>query len=312
MTNIHETDISRFDVGTLMLIRTILAERSVTTAARLSGISQPAASNALARCRRAFGDTLLVRGPTGMTLTARGRILLDQLIDIAPRIEALTRAAEFVPESSNAMMALAASDHASLLLVPKITSRLSKIAPDIRLAISLVQSGGPDSTKLERAGVDLRLGWLQSLPQSWYQRKLIDDEIGIICSADAEVTAETIDQEFFLKTRHVALATDRPYYQTLADQALARQGLERKVGVWTTNFTAIPLIVAQSDMIAFFPVSIARMYQTFANIKLLPNPVQVGKYNISMAWHPRIHEDPAYKWLRAQIIEASNELTGNL
>lgn len=311
MANIHETDISRFDIGTLMLIRTLLAERSVTTAARLHGLSQPAASNALARCRRAFCDPLLVRGPSGMTLTARGRILLDHLIDIAPRIEALTRPAEFVPERSNAMMALAASDHASLLLVPRITSRLSTIAPDIRLAISLVQSGSPDSTILERAGVDLRLGWLQSLPQSWYQRKLIDDEIGIICRADAEVTPETIDQDYFLKARHVALATDRPYYQTLADQALARQGLERKVGVWTTNFTAIPLIVAQSDMIAFFPMTIARMYQKFADIKVLPNPVEVGKYNISMAWHPRIHEDPAYKWLRAQIITAANELTGD-
>lgn len=308
MTNIHEPDISRFEIGTLMLIRTILAERSVTAAARLNGISQPAASNALARCRLAFGDALLVRGPSGMTLTARGRILLDHLIDIVPRVEALTRPSEFVPETSNAMMALAASDHASLLLVPRITSRLSSIAPDIRLAISLVQSGGPDSTQLERAGVDLRLGWLQSLPRSWYMRKLIDDEIGIICRADAEVTAQTIDQDFFLNARHVALATDRPYYQTLADQALARQGLERKVGVWTTNFTTIPLIVAQSDMIAFFPVSIARMYEKFANIKVLPNPVEVGKYNISMAWHPRIHEDPAYKWLRAQIVATSSEL----
>lgn len=294
-----------------MLIRAILAEGSVTTAARRNGVSQPAASNALARCRRAFGDTLLVRGPSGMALTARGRILLDQLNDIAPRIEALTRPAEFVPETSNTMMALGASDHASLLLVPRITSRLSRAAPDIRLAVSLVQAGGPDSSMLERAGVDLRLGWLQSLPQSWYMRRLVDDEIGIICRADAAVSAKTIDQDYFLNTRHVALATDRPYYQTLADQALARQGLERKVGVWTTNFTAIPLIVAQSDMIAFFPVSIARMYQKFADIKVLPSPVEVGKYNLSMAWHPRIHEDAGYKWLRSEIIAAASELTSD-
>lgn len=291
-----------------MLVRTILTEGSVTAAARIWGVSQPAASNALARCRRTFGDTLLVRGSAGMALTARGRILLDQLNDVAPRIEAMTRPTEFVPSTSTAMMALAASDHASLVLIPRLTERVTRNAPGVRLAVSLVQAGGPGSDKLERAGVDLRLGWLQSLPQSWYTKRLFDDQIGVIVRADAEVSAETIDRDFFLNTRHVALATDRPYYQTLADQSLARQGIERKVGVWITNFTAIPLIVAQSDMIAFFPMSIARMYQKFANIKVLPSPVEVGSYNVSMAWHPRIHEDPDYRWLRAEITAAAEDI----
>ncbi|MGV3652343.1 MAG: LysR family transcriptional regulator [Devosia sp.] len=309
MSIIQQADIRRFDVGTLMLVRTILSEGSITAAARISGVSQPAASNALARCRRAFGDALLVRGPSGMALTARGRILLEQLNDVAPRIEAMTRPPEFVPRTSTAMMALGASDHASLLLIPRLTERITRLAPEVRLAVSLVQAGGSDPERLERAGVDLRLGWLQSLPQSWYTRKLLDDEIGIIVRADAAVTPASIDRAFFLSTRHVALATDRPYYQTLADQALARQGIERKVGVWITNFSAIPLIVAQSDMIAFFPVSIARMYQRFANIKVLPSPVEVGSYNVSMAWHPRIHDDPGYRWLRTQLIAASADLS---
>ena len=291
-----------------MLVRTILSEGSVTAAARITGVSQPAASNALARCRKAFGDRLIVRGSSGMALTARGRMLLEQLNDVAPRIEAMTRPPEFVPATSTAMMGLASSDHASLLLIPRVTERISRDAPGVRLAVSLVQAGGPDPEKLERAGVDLRLGWLQSLPQSWYTRRLLDDEIGIIVRADADVSAETIDRAFFLRTRHVALATDRPYYQTLADQALARQGIERKVGVWITNFTAIPLIVAQSDMIAFFPMSIARMYQKFADIKVLPSPVEVGSYNVSMAWHPRIHEDPGYRWLRSEISAAAEDI----
>lgn len=292
-----------------MLVRTILSEGSITAAARISGVSQPAASNALARCRRAFADTLIVRGPSGMALTARGRVLLEQLNDVAPRIEAMTRPPEFEPLSSTTMMALAASDHAGLLLIPRLAERVTSLAPGVRLAVSLVQAGGSDPNMLERAGVDLRLGWLQSLPQSWYTRRLLDDEIGIIVRADAPVTAQSIDRAYFLETRHVALATDRPYYQTLADQALARQGIERKVGVWITNFTAIPLIVAQSDMIAFFPVSIARMYEKFAGIKVLPSPVEVGSYNVSMAWHPRIHEDPAYRWLRAQLSAAAGELS---
>lgn len=308
MSDIQHVNIRRFDVGTLMLIQSILSERSVTVAARVSGISQPAASNALSRLRKAFGDPLMVRGAEGMTLTVRGETLLDQLGEIVPRIEAMTRPASFEPSRATDMLSLAASDHASLLLVPALTERVSRMAPNIRLAVSLVQSGGAGVTALEKAGVNLRLGWLQSLPQSWYIRRLMDDEIGVICRRDAPVDAKSIDKDFFLNAGHVALSTDRPYYQTLADQALARQGLSRRVAVWTTNFTAIPLIVARSDMIAFFPASIARMYEGFADIKVLPSPVEVGDYNLSMAWHPRIHTDPAYRWLRSRIVETASGL----
>ena len=309
MADITHADIRRFDVGTLLLVRSILAERSVTAAARSAGVTQPAASNALARFRKGFGDALLVRGPSGMTLTPRGVDLLEQLNGIAPLIEAMARPTAFVPEESNDLLAIAASDHASLLLVPSLTDRVRRAAPGVRLAVSLVQAGGSDPDQLERAGVDLRLGWLQSLPQSWYTRRLLDDEIGIICRNDLPIDAKSIDAAFVLETDHVGLSTDRPYYQTLADQALARQGKRRKVGVWVTNFTAIPLIVAQTDMIAFFPVSIARMYQRFADIKVLPCPIPMGSYNLSMAWHPRIHDSEAYKWLRAQIISAAGDLS---
>lgn len=312
MSSIHYADIRKFDVGTLMLAQSILAEGSVTRAARIAGISQPAASNALRRLREAFGDPLIVRGPFGMTLTPKGTGLLDHLREIVPRIEAMAQAETFDPATSSMMMSIAASDHATLLLIPTLVEQVNALAPSLKLSVSLVQQGGAGMEALEKAQVDMRLGWMSTLPQSWYTRRLIDDEIGIICRRDAKVTAETIDRDFFLEASHVALSTDRPYYQTLADQALARQGIERKVAVWTTSFTAIPLIVARSDMIAFFPKSIARMYMRFADIKVLPSPVEVGEYNISLAWHPRVHTDPAYQWLRTQIIAASARIRTDL
>jgi len=312
MFGIQQVDIRRLDIGTLVLIQSILTERSVTAAARSMGISQPAASNALARLRKAFGDPLIVRSQSGMTLTARGAELNDQLAEIVPRIVELTKPTVFDPEKATDMLSLAASDHASLLLIPTVTAQVRDTAPGVRLAVSLVQSGGAGIAALEKAGVDLRLGWLQSLPDSWYTRRLIDDEIGVICRRGARVDSYSSVKDFFLDATHVALSTDRPYYQTLADQMLAKQGLQRKVGVWTTNFTAIPLIVAQSDMVAFFPMSIARMYERFADIQVIKSPFDVGEYNLSMAWHPRIHTDPAYRWLRSKIVEASAMLERQL
>src|SRR5690606_8828663 len=142
--------------------------------------------------------------------------------------------------------------------------------PSVRISVSLIQGGQARGVDLEKAGFDLRLGWLQSLPQYWFSRRLVDDGIGVICSAGSGLTAENLTAEAFEKRGHVALATEKPLYQTLADQALGRLGIQRNVVAWTTNFTSIPLMVAGSDLIALFPLSLARLYQGFADIRALP------------------------------------------
>jgi DNA-binding transcriptional LysR family regulator len=305
MSNIQPANILRFDVATLVTIRHILAERNLTAAAHLAGITQPAASNTLARVRKVLADPLLVRGRSGLSLTARGELLLSQLDEVVPLLEAMAKPPEFDPATSSTMFNIAASDHASLLLMPRVLRKVRDMAPSVRISVSLIQGGQARGVDLEKSGFDLRLGWLQTLPPYWFSRRLLDDSIGVICSAHSGLTAETFTAEVFQSRGHVALATEKPLYQTLADQALARLGIQRNVVAWTTNFTAIPLMVAGSDLIALFPLTLARLYQGFAGIRAFPSPVPLGEYHITMAWHPRVKDDPAHQWLRSVIIEAA-------
>nr|MDQ3034011.1 LysR family transcriptional regulator [Myxococcota bacterium] len=57
----HETNLAAVDLNLLVALDALLEERSVTRAARRLGLSQPAASHALARLRELAGDPLLVR-----------------------------------------------------------------------------------------------------------------------------------------------------------------------------------------------------------------------------------------------------------
>jgi DNA-binding transcriptional LysR family regulator len=305
MVDIQSSNILRFDGTTLVTIRHILAERNLTAAAQLAGLTQPAASNALARVRKVLGDPLLVRGRNGLALTPRGELLLAQLEQIVPLLETMAKPPSFDPATSDMLFNVAASDHASLMLMPRVLRKLREEAPHVRISVSLIQGGQARGVDLEKAGFDLRLGWLQALPQYWYSRRLVDDQIAVICAASSGLSEKTLTPEMFEKLGHVALATERPLYQTLADQALARLGIQRNVVAWTTNFTAIPLMVAGSDLIALFPLSLARLYQGFADIRVLPSPVPLGEYHITMAWHPRVKDDPAYQFLRAIIIDAA-------
>jgi LysR family transcriptional regulator, low CO2-responsive transcriptional regulator len=74
---------------------------SVSAAAHALDVSEPAVSQALAALRKHFGDSLLVRGPNGMTLTAGGGRLLGiaaQMVALGADAEAGVRAARGQPE----------------------------------------------------------------------------------------------------------------------------------------------------------------------------------------------------------------------
>ncbi|MBF9033293.1 LysR family transcriptional regulator [Rhodobacterales bacterium HKCCE2091] len=298
--------ILRFDIATLVMLRTVLERRNLTLAARELGLTQPSISNGLRRVREVLGDPLLVRSKSGMVLTRRGETLLAQLKDVVPQLERIAAPGQFDPATSTELFHVAASDHASLVLVPRVLRRLRAEAPGTSLSVSLVQGG--QVVDSDRPELGLRLGWLQSLPEYWMARRLIDDEMVVICARDAEWQPETFTLASLEAGSHVALMTEEARFNSRADQALAKLGVRRNVAAWTTNFSSIPLMVEDSELLALFPRSLARMYCRLAAIRILPMPVQIGEYNVTMAWHPRIHEDPSYVWLRGIIAEAAAEV----
>ena len=77
------------DVHLLQILRALLSECSVSSAARKLNLSQPAVSTALRRLRDITGDPLLVRSRNGMTPTERGMALLEPVKIALQQIETL-------------------------------------------------------------------------------------------------------------------------------------------------------------------------------------------------------------------------------
>ena len=69
----REVNLAALDLNLLVALKALLEERHVTRAAEKVGLSQPAMSRALGRLRVMFKDPLLVKGTSGMTLTATGQ-----------------------------------------------------------------------------------------------------------------------------------------------------------------------------------------------------------------------------------------------
>jgi DNA-binding transcriptional LysR family regulator len=98
-------------------------------------------------------------------------------------------------------------------------------------------------------------------------------------------------------------------FQNLVDSTLARQGLSRRIIASISHFTVMPFIVAKSDAIAMFPRRLAQSFAALTDLVVLEPPVDFEGFNISMAWHPRVHHDPGHRWLRSLFIRAIGRFT---
>src|ERR1700748_1746482 len=79
------------DMNLLAALDVLLAEGSVTGAARRLGLSASAMSRTLARLRSATGDPLLVRAGRGLVPTPRAAELRDRVHELARDVQAVLR-----------------------------------------------------------------------------------------------------------------------------------------------------------------------------------------------------------------------------
>src|SRR5215467_3385267 len=137
--------LANLDLNLLVALRELLSERNVTRAAERLGVTQPAASAALARLRRHFGDELLVRDKGGYTLTALAA-QLDAVCGAAERLFAAST--HFDPATSEREFTLVMADYTIGVMGEALSQLIHEAAPRARLHIRLVR----ESLATEYAG----------------------------------------------------------------------------------------------------------------------------------------------------------------
>ncbi|MGD4540209.1 LysR family transcriptional regulator, partial [Xanthomonas citri pv. citri] len=102
----------RLDLNLLVALDVLIAERSVSAAAKRLHLSQPAVSGALNRLREFFRDDLLVQVGRQMVLTPKADELADPVRDALLLIRTrITQPAGFDPATAEREFTIVASDY---------------------------------------------------------------------------------------------------------------------------------------------------------------------------------------------------------
>lgn len=294
---------SGIDLNLLPALDALLAEGSVTGAARRLGLSSSAMSRTLARLRAATGDPLLVRA-------GRGLVPTPHAIALRGRVHALAREARDVLSPQDEHIDLTTLDRTFTiranegfigLFSASLVAAVAEAAPHVRLrfAPKPVKDAGP----LREGDADLEIGVLGAFAPEVRTHLLFRDRFVGAVRAGHGLLSAPVTPEGYAAAGHV-VASRRGHFTGPVDDALEALGLCRRIIAFVPGFPDALRIARQSDLVALVPQSCLGDPSLAEGLVGFELPVATQEIGISALWHPRMEADPAHRWLRGIVIAA--------
>lgn len=287
-------DLRHADINLLVIFETMMRERNVTRTGERLFLGQATVSSALNRLRTMFDDPLFIRTGRLMEPTARAE---EIHVHLGPALEsvalALSCAQTFDPRTSVETFHVGLCDEVEYALLPQLMQHLRAEAPNITLVVRRVDSW--QLPQLLIAGdISLGVGQAQELPARAHCRSLRPVQPMLLC-ADS---AGPMSLDEFCRRPHVTVSalgkvTDH------VDRALACHGRRRRVVLAVPQFSALPALLVDSDMLAVVPDYAAQAMARIHGLRAEYPPLQLSSPDLAMAWRGTSHADPRERWLRS-------------
>lgn len=301
------------DLNLLVVLDALLREKSVSRAGEMVGLSQSATSAALSRLRDMFHDPLLVRVGRRLALTQNAENLIEPLKDALSKVQqTLMQQGGFDPHHDARTFTISASDYAVLVLLGPLVKRLETEAPHITL--HLVPRSHDTERMLHEDLVDVVIEPHELLPDSDFPSEplLSDRWLCAVHSQNAIIgKSGKVSLEGFLNASHLAygIGPDRQF--NLADQHLAREGINRRITVTVESFVLVPFLLRQSNLISLVLERAISELGVPEVIGVEP-PIALPDIHERMFWHPRHTSNLAHSWLRDCLRETAGRIQAGI
>lgn len=290
----------------LNLLRVLLAVHeagSVTAAATRLGVSQPAASAALGRLRRALGDPLFVRRGLRMQATPLALGILGKTREVIDMIDRdILTPPTFDPAVCHGELSICLSEIGEVVLLPALYRLLREQAPGLTLkTLSLAPE------ELEQAmydgRIDMAIGYFPDLKGAdIYQQRLFSHVLACMVREGHPIRGPRMTLAQFRRSEHL-LVRDGSRTMEMYEQYIRSQGVERRIGAQMSHYMSVPGLVEDSDLVVVLPRTIAERFARSGRLRVLSPPAGIPRYDLKQYWHRRFHNDPRIRWLRGVVQE---------
>jgi len=300
-------NLSAVDLNLLVVLEALLAERSVTRAAKRVGLSQPATSHALGRLRTLLDDALFVRTPQGLRTTPRAEELRAPL---AAALEAVRRTLEgpapFEARTSARTFTLACADLAAFVLLPPLLARLAEAGPEVNVVLRPTAIADV-ARQLADGDLDMFLGTEDPAFAALHAQPLFRERFLTLLREGHPAARKKLDLDAFCAISHLLVAP-RGTPGSYVDDRLAAMGRRRRVTLTVPQFLVAPHVVAVTDLAWVGPERMVRNYSGSLPVVARPVPFELEGFTLVAYWHEREHKDAAHRWFRATLATIARDV----
>lgn len=275
------------DIRALQILDVLLELRGVGACAQRMGLSQPSVSRTLAELRRHFGDPLLMRAPSGLSLTPRAEALRAPLARWLAEGRAMLDPGGESLDRVQRRFRIAATDFGMMAVIGPAMAQLEQVMPRCRLVTEQLDTDSP--RRLQDGTLDLMVTGFEPNPARFHHRFLFHDGFACLARRGHPALAEEMTLDRFLAWPHVAVMVAESDSDPL--QAFLPKGRDRPAFLETVSFAAAPLIAAQCDSFVILPGRAAQLFVRSQNLAEVTIPLDLGGFDYWLAWHERARRD---------------------
>jgi DNA-binding transcriptional LysR family regulator len=295
--DMHVMNLRALDLNLLVVFDAVMQDRNVTRAGRRIGLSQPAMSHALGRLRYRLKNELFIRTREGMVPTPRAEQLAASLSRILVEMQQTLEPETFEPTTANRRFTIGINNYAAVVLAARVCKTAASAAPSVHLDFR--PSGTMDVfARLDR-DLDLAIGNFADVGERFTWRSLFKDSSVLVMrsghpAARRILTAQTLASLAYLEISSSGEST------TFLDELLSKHGLVRRIASSAPYLSARD-IVEQSDLVTVLSRGMAAQFALDHRLLVRELPFATPVITCGMAWHRRLADQPAHRWLRDMI-----------
>ena len=297
--------INDIDLNLLRVFDAVYRARSVSRAAELLNLTQPATSQGLTRLRLLVKDALFVRAPGGVAPTPKAkRLAVAVQLALATLEQALNEAEKFNPAQSRKVFRIHMSDIGEARFLPDLMVALRQLAPGVRIE-TLPLASSDIAQALDSGRIDFAFGFLPTVRDTQRVRLLKDRYIVLMRENHPFIRQRRSGQALLDDLHQLEFVAVRTHSDTLRILQLLQ--LEDRLRLSTEHFMVLPAIVKATDLAVVMPRNIAQLFAAAGGYAIIEPPFPLRDFTVSLHWSRRFEADPGNQWLHQTIVALFSE-----
>ena len=292
--------ISSFDLNLFVILNAIYTEGSLTKAAEVVGITQPAVSNALSRLRERFDDDLFIRTGSGMVPTQKTENIISDIQNALSLMQqSVNEPDTFDPKLSNRNFKLSLGDVSEGRVLPYIMNEIDKNAPFVSMG-SYAYSRSDQVHALATHNLDFVVDPIIPASEEINSYKVFEDDfVAIHRDGHPLGKIDEVSVDDILAQRHLHVS-NRKRGLHLIDVELDKIGYRREIALRCQHFLIAPRIIRSTDLVLMGTRSFAKSH----NLQFIEIPTEIPSIEYHLIWHKSDEGDGGHLWMKDLIIEA--------